>query len=451
MPKELFQIKQEGEERAVLAALLPPQMSDADGEANLAELAELARTAGAVVVNRVMQRKDRPDPATYLGEGKIEELKALTVELTADVIIFDDELTPAQKRNLENLLDCKVLDRTQLILDIFAQRARTKEGKLQVELAQLQYLLPRLTGKGVELSRLGGGIGTRGPGETKLEVDRRRIRERMAVLRRELEEVKAHRTLQREGRKRIPYPLVAMVGYTNAGKSSTLNFLTRVEAFGVEKWLALPPEEQGRALMGVAGAGVLAEDKLFATLDPTTRKITLPGGQEFLLTDTVGFIQKLPHHLVAAFRATLEEVVEADLILHMVDASHPRRDEQMAAVAEVLRELKAAEKPVLTVYNKADLLSPGEIEYLRQQDRSVVFSAVTGEYTDRLLTAISRMLTSEREKLILFIPYRESGVISRLFQIGRVLNEEHQAHGTRLVVELTKRHSSAFKQWQTNE
>ena len=303
-------------------------------EDSLEELKQLADTAGAVVVNRFIQRRAKPDPAFFIGKGKVQELALYAQQENIDLCIFDDELTPVQQRNLELSLGVKIIDRTALILDIFAQRAHSREGKLQVELAQMRYRLPRLSGKGTELSRLGGGIGTRGPGETKLEVDRRRVRTRINDIEKELALVLQQRQQQRQRRKDNEVPLIALVGYTNAGKSTLLNALT--------------------------DAGVLAENKLFATLDPTTRSVTLPDGETILFSDTVGFIQKLPHQLVAAFRATLEEVVEADLLLHVVDASHSQREAQEQAVYEVLKELKVAEKPMLLVFNKADRMEAGE-------------------------------------------------------------------------------------------
>ncbi|MBA4549572.1 GTPase HflX [Thermoactinomyces intermedius] len=296
----------------------------------LEELKSLAETAQAVPVSQVLQFRDRIDPAWYIGRGKAEEIARMAEENEADLVIFDQELSPAQLRNLEELIPCKVIDRTQLILDIFAQRARTKEGKIQVELAQLKYLLPRLAGKGKAMSRLGGGIGTRGPGEKKLETDRRHIRRQISVLTKQLAEIKKHRKLHQERRKKNGIPQVALVGYTNAGKSTLLNQLT--------------------------GAGVLSENRLFATLDPTSRQLVLPSGKEVILTDTVGFIRQLPHHLIAAFRSTLEQVKEADLLLHVVDASHPEAMEQVEAVEQVLTDLNAADIPVLMVWNKADRL-----------------------------------------------------------------------------------------------
>ncbi len=332
------------------------------------ELSELASTAGAEVIVKLVQRRGKPDPAYYIGRGKAEELAVLAITTHADLIIFDDELSPAQQRNLESLLKTKVVDRTWLILDIFASRAASKEGKIQVELAQLCYLLPRLVGKGTSLSRLGGGIGTRGPGETKLEVDRRRIRRRISILRKELEEIAKRRGLQRSNRSKSGLPLVSIVGYTNAGKSTLFNALTDSQVF--------------------------VEDKLFATLDPTIRRCYLPSGGFVLLADTVGFIRKLPHDLIAAFRATLEEATYSDFLLHVVDASHPGKDDHCEAVEEVLKTLGIADKPILTCLNKIDLI-PGSLERERirlDHPGAIPVSAETREGLDELLLTISRML-----------------------------------------------------------
>jgi GTP-binding protein HflX len=355
-------------EKAIAVGLELPGTQWWETEDSINELAELASTAGAEVVVKVIQRRNKPDPAYYIGKGKAEELAVLAITPHADVIIFDDELSPAQQRNLENILQRKVIDRTWLILDIFAARAASKEGKIQVELAQLYYLLPRLVGKGTSLSRLGGGIGTRGPGETKLEVDRRRIRKRISVLRKELEEIAKRRGLQRSTRSKSGLPLVSLVGYTNAGKSTLFNALTNSEVF--------------------------VEDKLFATLDPTIRRRYLPSGKFILLADTVGFIRKLPHELIAAFRATLEEAANSDLLIHVVDASHPGKDEHCEAVEEVLNTLGISDKPIITCLNKIDLI-PGSMERERirlDHPGAVLVSAETGEGLDELLHAISNIL-----------------------------------------------------------
>src|ERR1051326_7204277 len=322
-------------ERALLIGLEKQGVSKWDLRDSLEELAGLANSAGAEVVDTVTQKLQKPTAPYYIGKGKAESLKPALQDRQVTSVIFDDELSPAQGRNLENLLSRKVLDRTQLILDIFAQRARSREGRLQIELAQLQYLLPRLTRMWTHLSRQTGGIGTRGPGETQLEVDRRRVQERIARLERELEGVRRVRSVQRQGRKRHQWPVAAVVGYTNAGKSTFLNLLT--------------------------GADVIAEDKLFATLDPTTRSLTLPNKQRLLLTDTVGFLRKLPHTLIESFKATLEEVSQADLLIHIVDLSHPRLDENMEAVNNVIKELDAFGKQTVIVFNKIDLLENAEL------------------------------------------------------------------------------------------
>jgi len=353
-------------EVAVLIGLRRPHQSRWDAEDSLEELAQLAISAGATPAFRVLQERSLPNPRTLIGPGKAEEVRAICEE-GVDLVIFDDDLTGSQQRNLEGVLGRKVVDRTGLILDIFAQRARSREGKLQVELAQLKYLLPRLTGHGVELSQLGGGIGTRGPGETQLEVDRRRIRRRIVKIEEELEKVRRHRALLRRGRQKQALLTAAFVGYTNAGKSSLLNALTHA---------ALP-----------------VADKFFATLDPTVRKVIVPGGRVILLSDTVGFIRKLPHQLVAAFKATLEEVRASDFLLHVIDISHPDWQNQSQAVMAVLGELGAAAKPLINVYNKVDKLPhPEAVAFLARRPRSVVVSARTGAGLDDLKYAMAETL-----------------------------------------------------------
>ncbi|BAF60301.1 GTPase [Pelotomaculum thermopropionicum SI] len=399
-----------GREKAVLVGVELPGDETWQSAYSMQELARLADTAGADAVHQFIQKRDRPDPATLLGRGKASEIAALCRNSGAGLVIFDRELTPAQARNLEEITGAKVIDRTQLILDIFARRARTREGRLQVELAQLSYLLPRLTGLGGQLSRLGGGIGTRGPGETKLEMDRRRVRRRIAALKKEIKEVRERRDLLRRNRKEVPFPLVAIVGYTNAGKSTLLKKLT--------------------------GADVLVEDKLFATLDPVTRRVVLPDNETILLTDTVGFIQNLPHHLVAAFRATLEEVMEADLLLHVVDASHPYMEEQIGAVNEVLASLGAAGKPLVMVYNKADLLPDAKFFREKSSPPAVAVSALKGWGMEDLLAAIARALPGRRIKASFFIPYRKSGLLPVLHEKGRVLREEHGNGGITVEAEI---------------
>ncbi|MCL5982354.1 MAG: GTPase HflX [Firmicutes bacterium] len=391
-------------ETVVLVGLQTPKTGWETAE-TMRELVQLVKTAGARAAAELVQKRSSPDAAYYVGKGKAEEIAALATELEADLIVFDDELSPTQLRNLEAATGRRVVDRTALILDIFAGRARTREGKLQVELAQLNYLLPRLTGRGIALSRLGGGIGTRGPGETKLEVDRRRLRQRIVELRQELEEVKKHRRLHRQSRQAIPLPVVTLVGYTNAGKSTLLNALT--------------------------GAGALVEDKLFATLDPTTRRVSLPGGRQFLLTDTVGFIRKLPHHLVAAFRATLEEVLQADLLLHVVDAAHSQAPEQMKAVMDVLKQLGAVNRPMLMVFNKID--EPAGLEALpvlsREYPEHAAVSAREDAGFGELLQKIEALLQRDDYRLDLLLPYGREDILSAIRRHGKVENEEYTATG----------------------
>lgn len=360
------------------------------------ELAELAHTAEAEVVATLTQGRDQVDSRLYVGKGKVEEINVLVQELEADLVIFNDELTPMQIRNLEHIIECKVIDRTQLILDIFAQRARSREGKWQVELAQLQYRLPRLTGKGAELSRLGAGIGTRGPGETKLETDRRHIRRRISEIEGHLAEVKRHRQLYRERRKKNAVFQVAIVGYTNAGKSTILNRLT--------------------------DAGILEENKLFATLDPTSRRVNLPGGEEIIVTDTVGFIQHLPHQLVAAFRSTLEEAAEADLILQVIDASHPDYQIHMEVVDEVLTELGAESIPRLTVFNKMDRVEERPISAV--SGKVLYLSAYVEEDMQRLLQAIEAHIESQYNRYVLRLPTERGDLYALVRRNLHVLREE---------------------------
>ncbi len=371
---------------------------------SLAELAALVQTAGGQVVGTVIQRLHRPHAGTFIGSGKAREIATRCLAEGVDTVVFDDELSPAQGRNLEKLIGAKILDRTEVILDIFARRAQTREGKLQVELAQLQHLLPRLTRYWTHLSRQRGGLGAiGGEGESQLEADRRKVQERIDRLKLELEEVRRQRATQREGRRRHLWPLVSLVGYTNAGKSTLFNTLTH--------------------------AGVLEEDKLFATLDPTTRRLRLPTNQNVLLSDTVGFIHKLPHQLIEAFKATLEEVVNADLLLHVVDISHPRAHEQMAAVNTVLEEIHAADKPVLMVLNKLDRLTNGEnlAAWREQYPRTVAVSARTGLGLRELQTALANALRPVRDFLELAIPHREAAVMARLHQVGQIVERDY--HG----------------------
>src|SRR5882757_9087177 len=388
---------QKTQERALLIGLEKEGVSKWDLQDSLDELRELANSAGAKVVDTVTQKLRKPTAPYYIGRGKAESIKGSCQDQQVTSVIFDDELSPAQGRNLENLFARKVLDRTQLILDIFAQRARSREGRLQIELAQLQNLLPRLTRMWHHLSRQTGGIGTRGPGETQLEVDRRRVQERIARLERELESVRKTRAIQRQGRKRHQWPVAAVVGYTNAGKSTLLNLLT--------------------------GADVVAEDKLFATLDPTTRSFVLPNKQRVLLTDTVGFLRKLPHTLIESFKATLEEVSEADMLIHVVDLSHPRVDEQMLAVDSVVKELGAFGKQTLIVFNKIDLLENPELSstYCRRFPGSVAISAKSGQGIDRFVDALQSALSAWRLRSHFRIPLSESNLIAELHRVGHVL------------------------------
>ena len=371
---------------------------------SLEELEELAQTAGAQTVGMVIQNREQIHPGTYIGKGKIEEVRQMAYELEADAVICDDELSPAQLRNLSQELDVKVMDRTLLILDIFAARASTNEGKIQVELAQLKYRQARLVGLRDSLSRLGGGIGTRGPGEKKLEMDRRLIRERIGRLGKELEEVKRHREVTRSKRSRGGAPVAAIVGYTNAGKSTLLNTLT--------------------------GAQVLEEDKLFATLDPTTRMLGLASGQEILLTDTVGFIRKLPHHLIEAFRSTLEEAKYADIILHVVDASNPQAEKQMLVVYETLQNLGVTDKTIVTLFNKADKLeADAEILRDRKADKTIYVSARRGIGLDELKETLEKILNEKNILIERLYDFKDAGMIQLIRKHGRLLKEEYRPEG----------------------
>src|SRR5256886_16275196 len=396
-------------ERAVLVGLEKAGVSKWDLKDSLDELAELANSAGAEVVDTVTQKLQKPTAPYYIGKGKAESIKDSLQDRQVTSVIFNDELSPAQGRNLENLLARKVLDRTQLILDIFAQRARSREGRLQIELAQLQYLLPRLTRMWHHLSRQTGGIGTRGPGETQLEVDRRRVQERIARLERELEGVRKVRSTQRQGRKRHQWPVAAVVGYTNAGKSTLLNLMT--------------------------GADILAVDKLFATLDPTTRRFTLPNKQPVLLNDTVGFLRKLPHTLIESFKATLEEVSEADLLIHVVDLSHPRVDDQMEAVEGVVKELDASGKQTVIVFNKIANLVNRELAetYTKRFPGSVAISARTGEGVNKLVQALQNTLSAWRLRSRFRIPASESALIAEIHRVGHVLELHYEGEGALIV------------------
>ncbi len=397
---ELIELK-EIEEKVILTAVSTGDGTDVS--ASLDELEELVKTAGAVTVDKVIQNRERIHPGTYLGKGKIEEIRERIFLLGATGVVCDDELSPAQMRNLEDALQIKVMDRTMVILDIFAARATTREGKIQVELAQLKYRSARLVGLRSSLSRLGGGIGTRGPGEKKLEIDRRLIHDRISVLKADLEDVKRHREVARQQRDKNHMPVAAIVGYTNAGKSTLLNRLT--------------------------GAGILAEDKLFATLDPTTRNLSLPGGQQILLTDTVGFIRKLPHHLIEAFKSTLEEAKYSDIILHVVDCSNPQMEIQMHVVYETLRELGVTDKIMVTVFNKIDALRPDTTLKDISSDYQVRISARTGEGIDELENLIESILRSRRIYLEMVYSYKDAGKIQQIRKYGQLLKEEYQEDG----------------------
>lgn len=408
MAKELHELN-ELEERVILVAVEMDERnsrSAMDTDACLDELEELVKTAGATAVARSVQKRERVHPGHYLGTGKIEELKTMVQAYDATGIVCDDELSPAQLKNLEQLLGTKVMDRTIVILDIFAARALSGEGKIQVELAQLKYRLSRLTGMGASMSRLGGGIGTRGPGEKKLETDRRYIKERIAELNREAQDIRTHRKLLRDQRSKKGTPVISLVGYTNAGKSTILNYLSDAE--------------------------VLAEDKLFATLDTTTRKVELLGGSEVFLTDTVGFIQKLPHHLVQAFRATLEELQYADILLHVVDASNPNRAEHMKVVYQTLKDLGCEDTPVITVFNKMD----NEVELPLPMDtmaRDIVqVSAAKGEGMELLLERVEKLLQSFRKSMTALVPYTEGGLIGWVHGRCEIIREEHTGDGVLL-------------------
>lgn len=396
-----FEVLQEVEERVILVGVSTGEGDDT--EQSLDELEELAKTAGAVTVGRVIQNREQIHPGTYIGTGKIAEVQQLAYEVEATGIICDDELSPAQLKNLEEELDLKVMDRTLIILDIFASRASTSEGKIQVELAQLKYRQARLVGLGSSLSRLGGGIGTRGPGEKKLEMDRRLIKSRIAQLNRELEEVKRHREVARSRRSRQSTAVIAIVGYTNAGKSTLLNTLT--------------------------GAQVLEEDKLFATLDPTTRILELPSGQEILLTDTVGFIRKLPHHLIDAFRSTLEEAKYADIILHVVDASSPQMDQQMYVVYETLKNLGVTDKKIVTLFNKQDKMTENQSHRDLKAEKTICISAKWGEGLGEVKQILEDLLNEKNVLIERFYDYRDAGVISLIRKYGQLLEEEYRGDG----------------------
>ena len=392
---------EEAKERLILVGV--SEQDGDDTEDSMEELGELVATAGASVAGMVIQKRETMHPGTYVGKGKVEEIRELLIETQATGIVCDDELSPAQLRNLTDLLDVKVMDRTLIILDIFAMRASTNEGKIQVELAQLRYRATRLTGMGRSMSRLGGGIGTRGPGEKKLEVDRRLIGSRISQLKRELEEVRKHREINRGQRTKSKIPVAAIVGYTNAGKSTLLNTLT--------------------------DADVLEEDMLFATLDPTTRQLELPGKQQILLTDTVGFIRKLPHHLIEAFKSTLEEAKYADYIIHVVDASNPQADKQMHIVYETLRSLGVEDKKILTLFNKQDARTDDEPLHDFLADKTINISAKYGIGLDAVKEALADFLRADKILVERVIPYQDAGILQAVRKMGELLEEEYQPDG----------------------
>ena len=396
-PQEIEEI----EEKVILLGVSEQEGDDA--EDSVTELAELVKTAGATVVGTLIQKRETIHPGTYVGTGKVEEIALLIAQTGATGIVCDDELSPAQLCNLENMLDTKVMDRTLIILDIFAARATTSEGKIQVELAQLKYRLSRLSGFGKTMSRLGGGIGTRGPGEKKLEIDRRLINDRIAQLNRELKEVVKHREITRAKRAKSEVPVVAIVGYTNAGKSTLLNHLTDAE--------------------------VLEEDKLFATLDPTTRMLKLPGGQEVLLTDTVGFIKKLPHHLIEAFKSTLEEAKYADYIFHVVDASNPQMDKQMHIVYETLDHLGVKNKKMVTLFNKMDQRTEEEPLQDFRADHILQISAANNQGLDEIKALLQEMLREDKVYIERVIPYAQAGIIQLVREKGELVSEEYVPEG----------------------
>lgn len=412
--KALIETRTRRTERVFLIGVELKSAKNGNSEDSLEELSELATTAGGLVVGEGSQKLVAPCAATFIGKGKADEFAAHCKRADVDTVIFDDELSPAQSRNLEKVFNCKILDRTSLILDIFAQRARTREGKLQIELAQLRHLLPRLTRFWGHLSRQAGGIGMRGgEGETQLETDRRRVQDRIARLLRDLEVVRRQRSTQRNARQRNHWALASIVGYTNAGKSTLLNTLT--------------------------GTRVLAEDKLFATLDPTTRRLRLPTNQNVLLTDTVGFIRKLPHGLVEAFKATLEEVAQTDLLIHVVDVSHPEAEEQIQAVNAVLKEIGADGKPTLMVFNKIDQLNGNRnmlVRFLERHPHGVAISASDGEGVPSLLAQLGSQLRPVRNFLELSVPHEQSGVIARLHEVGQIIERNYEGDTARFKVRI---------------
>ena len=409
------------EEKTPRALLVSVDTGDFDAQASLDELEELVKSAGAEPAFTVTQRLQRPESATYVGSGKLAEIKEICQAQEIDLIVVDSELSPTQIKNIENFTDVRVIDRTTLILDIFALRARSKEGKLQVELAQLKYMLPRLTGKGIEMSRLGGGIGTRGPGETKIETDRRHIRRRMETLKEELAELEKHRGMLRKRREKDGVITVAIVGYTNAGKSTLMNYLT--------------------------DAGVLAQDKLFATLDPTSRALKLPGGVSVMLIDTVGLVRRLPHHLVEAFRSTLEEAAQSDIIINLCDASSDEARVHLAVTNELLESLGCGDRPILTVLNKCDLLDEPVME--QEFESFIRISARTGEGIDKLLEAIEANLPVRMKRVTLLVPFSGAGIISEIREKGTLITEEYVAEGVRVEAVVDEQLYHKVKNYET--
>ncbi len=413
------------EQRAFLIAVAQSKGALPETKTSLDELALLTDTAGSDPVDQELVRRERFDPATLIGRGKVEELVSLTKAQDIDVVIFDNELSPAQQRNLQKMFQCDVVDRVALILDIFAQHASSKEGMLQVELAQLRYRLPRLRGRGTEMSRLGGGIGTRGPGETQLETDRRRILDRIAKLERELKHIARSRDTRTKARRKSQLPVVSLVGYTNAGKSTMFNLLT--------------------------DAGVLVEDRLFATLDSTIRRVDLPSGAPILMSDTVGFVRNLPHQLVEAFRSTLEEVNQADLLLHIVDGADPNPDRQIEAVHTVLREIGAADIPEQLVINKTDVADPVAIRRLLElHPGAVATSAVTGSGTADLSAAVTARLAETSDEVDLVIPYERGDLVALVHDIGVVADTEHTDAGTRIAAQIPSTEMHRFADFVTD-
>ena len=420
-----MEINEQVLERAILAAVNLPDMADGESERSLDELESLLDTAGGEVFARVIQSKSSPDSRTILGSGKLKELLELCRNNDIDVVIFDNELSPAQIRNIENELDgTRVIDRSMLILDIFARHAVSGEGKLQVELAQLKYTAPRLTGKGLQMSRLGGGIGTRGPGESKLESDKRHLKRRMEQLEYEIRELDKSRLTQRKARERSGIKKIAIVGYTNAGKSTLLNTLT--------------------------GAGILAENKLFATLDPTTRKYTLPCGEEILLTDTVGFIRRLPHHLIKAFKSTLDEAVFADIIIILIDATDPEQIEKTAVCEKLLNDLGAGGKPTLFVYNKSDLLENHK-GILDSDNNTVFISAASGDGIEKLVLRLEELVLDGKTTEVFFIPNAKQGILSKMYEYMSINEVDYGADGITVTAVADKRARGMFEEFMQNK